>query len=272
MANNAKFGKLTVCFEEVTPEMATEYLTHNTHNRDRKKKSIQRYAKDMAEGRWIPGVCAIIFALDGTLIDGQNRLQAVVKAGVPAVFIIVRGVDMSAQAVVDTPSLRTTADVFRLSDVANHTTVGTVVKRYKAYQNQAFYNSTKEYSNIQTLEYYKEHPEEYDKASLIGIKYNRQYNSLSRGVFGALYMYLTIDLKHSKEDVLLFFDEISDSVPSTNDTVRTFRRYIRNMEATGIKRADDGRKVQYLCRAWNAWIKGQSLTKFSTEIDNLWFT
>ena len=271
MANNSKFGKLTVCFEEITPEMAKEYLTHNTHNRDRKNKSIQRYAKDMAEGRWIPGVCAIIFAEDGTLIDGQNRLQAVIKSETSTVFIVVRGVPMNAQAVVDTPSLRTTADVFKLSDVANHTTVGTVVKRYKAYQNKMFYNSTKDFSNIQTLEYYKELPDKYDEASLIGIKYNRQYNSLSRAVFGALYMYLTIDLKHSKEDVLLFFDEISDSVPSSNDTVRTFRRYIRNMEATGIKRADDGRKVHYLCRAWNAWIKGKSLTRFSTEVENLWF-
>ena len=268
MTNNSN---LSVGFETITPEMAKEYLLKNTHNRDKKKKSIQRYTKDMVEGRWIPGVCAIIFAEDGTLIDGQNRLYAVVNANVPITFIVVKGVPMEAQAVVDTPSVRTTADVFRLSDVANHSTVGTVVKRYQAYRSKMFYNSTKDFSNIQTLEFYKALSDKYDEASLIGIKYNRQYNSLSRGVFGALYMYLTIDLGHSVEDVLLFFDEISDSVPSSNETVRTFRKYIRNMEATGIKRADDGRKVKYLCRAWNAWIKGQSLTRFSTEVDNLWF-
>lgn len=60
----------------VTPELAAEWLNHNTRNREKRPKRIAAYARDMAAGRWRRSGEAIKFAPDGTLLDGQNRHPA----------------------------------------------------------------------------------------------------------------------------------------------------------------------------------------------------
>ena len=70
-------------FETITPQVASRYLLANTHNRPKKEKEIKRWAADMATGCWKLNGETIKFYEDGTLADGQNRLEAVVRAGVP---------------------------------------------------------------------------------------------------------------------------------------------------------------------------------------------
>ena len=65
----------------VTPELAAEWLTHNTHNRGLKPIAIKRFAEDMTTGDWQWNGESIRFAADGTLLDGQNRLHAIVDSG-----------------------------------------------------------------------------------------------------------------------------------------------------------------------------------------------
>lgn len=48
-----------------------------------KERAIQRYAQDMKAGKWLLTHEAIAFDINGHLIDGQNRLWAVVRSGVP---------------------------------------------------------------------------------------------------------------------------------------------------------------------------------------------
>lgn len=74
--------------EEITPEIAAEYLTHNVtegvqRNRRPTKNAIYRYAEDMKNGRWQLTPQGIAFFENGNLADGQHRLKAIVAAGVP---------------------------------------------------------------------------------------------------------------------------------------------------------------------------------------------
>ncbi|KAF7277615.1 hypothetical protein GWI33_002970, partial [Rhynchophorus ferrugineus] len=78
--------------ETITPDLARQYLAFNTHNRNVRSYRVKGYAADMRDGRWTLNGEAIKFSADGTLLDGQHRLQAVIEADVAVQMLVVRGV------------------------------------------------------------------------------------------------------------------------------------------------------------------------------------
>lgn len=108
-------SKPTASFVTVTPEMATRWLTRNTRNRVLRKAEVARYKRDMAAGKWRLDGSPIRFAADGTLLDGQNRLTAIVESNVTLPLLVVRGVAAEAQAVMDTGRKRTAGDALAIN-------------------------------------------------------------------------------------------------------------------------------------------------------------
>lgn len=100
---------------EVTPDMATKWLEGNTHNRGVRDTVVERYARDMKAGRWMLTHEAIAFDHDGTLIDGQHRLWAVVTSKSATRFMVARDADLLTQAVIDGSLPRTMVDVMKLA-------------------------------------------------------------------------------------------------------------------------------------------------------------
>ncbi len=79
--------------EKITPAMAEEYLKHNTNNyRAISDRRIKTYAADMRNGCWQVNGEAIEFAEDGTLLNGQHRLKAIIESGATVPILVVRGV------------------------------------------------------------------------------------------------------------------------------------------------------------------------------------
>lgn len=97
----------------ITPEQAEKMLRGNDNNRAIRVARVDRYARDMADGKWLPNGEAIV--MNGrTLIDGQHRLLACAKSGVPFKTILVTGVSLDAIHTIDSGASRSLADVLGL--------------------------------------------------------------------------------------------------------------------------------------------------------------
>lgn len=72
----------------ITPEIASEMLLRNQNNRNIKKDTLKKIVNDIKTGKWEMTHQAIAFDTDGNLIDGQNRLTAVVMAGIPVEMMV----------------------------------------------------------------------------------------------------------------------------------------------------------------------------------------
>lgn len=67
---------------KINPEIADALLEGNTRNRIVKTSAVSSYARMMSSGEWELSADPIAIAKDGkTLLNGQHRLQAVVKSG-----------------------------------------------------------------------------------------------------------------------------------------------------------------------------------------------
>lgn len=103
-------GQITSAIETITPEVAQTYLTSNTGNRPIHKRALAQYVDDIINRRWQTNGASIIFDINGTLVDGQHRLMAVVEANTPIDAVVVRGVPVGSFETIDIGKARTSRD------------------------------------------------------------------------------------------------------------------------------------------------------------------
>ena len=131
LVNNNKtkhnMSTLVTTVKAVTPELAAEILskleksqTEGTfRQRNARDRAIHRYAQDMKAGKWILTHQGIAFDDKERLIDGQNRLWAVVRSKVTVLMTVTTGVPhngkLTAMDVIDIGSPRTVAQAFQVS-------------------------------------------------------------------------------------------------------------------------------------------------------------
>ena len=112
---NEKSGKMLV-----TPEMAKEWLTHNTHNRPVSRTTVEKYARDMKAGKWFYTNQGIGFDVDGTLTDGQHRLLACIMADTPFECLVVWRLPVEAQKVIDSGNKRSIPQQLAMFDAVTN--------------------------------------------------------------------------------------------------------------------------------------------------------
>lgn len=97
-------------WELITPEVAEELLKHNVNNRNPRRDRIDKYARIMDLGEWAMTGQPIIVGSDGTVMDGQHRLMAVLRTGRSVWMLVVRGVDPRLMPMIDRGAARTGGD------------------------------------------------------------------------------------------------------------------------------------------------------------------
>lgn len=101
----------TVQFVRVSPEVASDWLARNIINRPLSPANIHAYAADMASDNWKLSSEAIKFTKSGKLVDGQNRLHAVIEAGKSVNLAVSTGEDDDIFDVLDSGKSRSGRDV-----------------------------------------------------------------------------------------------------------------------------------------------------------------
>lgn len=109
-------------FVIVTPQDATKILEGNAGNRKLRDRVVDRYVAIITAGNWQLSPQPIIIADTGRVLDGQHRLVAVERTGVPLPFTIISNVPESVFSILDRGAVRSTADALgidqKLAEVA----------------------------------------------------------------------------------------------------------------------------------------------------------
>ena len=103
----------------ITPPMASIMLRNNTENRKLDSRHVQFLADQILSGKWQNNGQTIVIADDGTLMDGQHRLSAIIKANRPTQLGLCTGAPKSAMSTIDNGKLRSTTDILTMNGCAN---------------------------------------------------------------------------------------------------------------------------------------------------------
>lgn len=111
----------------VTPEMAAQWLDKcNTHNRPVKWMRVKQYAGAIRRGEWKLNGDAIRFDINNVLLDGQNRLWAVVEAEIPITTLVATDLPSDTQDTMDSGIRRSFSDVLALRGEKNVSTLSSL--------------------------------------------------------------------------------------------------------------------------------------------------
>jgi hypothetical protein len=240
-------------FEAITPDIAHTWLGQNTHNRNIRGQTVDRFAEAMQRGEWQVNGDAIRFAKDGTLLDGQHRLAAIIKANVTITQLIVRGLDPMAQETMDVGGRRTLSDALRLrgerstNELANALTwLWRYRERTLAYKIHPTFQ--------QALALLQQEPGLRD--SLIHGERLRRKLHFSHGLGGFLhYIFAEID----PADADFFFDRlITGAGLLEEDPIYVLRRRMED-DALSVQRMEQYRMAAFFIKAWNAYREGRQV-------------
>lgn len=117
-SEEAQLGNMTLSIAVVTPEWAKAILDdQNIGNRSPKRLQQERITNDIRNGEWLTETAEFLkFDTEGTLIDGQNRLEAVVMSRQNVTMLIAEGLPTKAREVIDQGVKRSGADVLGWHD------------------------------------------------------------------------------------------------------------------------------------------------------------
>lgn len=110
--NNAA-SDLLVEIVDVTPDMAKGFLARSSGNRSMGPRSVKRYSQDMISGRFLT-YHPMGFTVSGRLIDGHNRCQAIIEAGVAVKTVVIRDLPEEIVDYIDQGVARTDKHVIEI--------------------------------------------------------------------------------------------------------------------------------------------------------------
>lgn len=258
--------KPSASFVSVTPDMAARWLNLNTGNRPFKKTKIAMYARDMSSGAWQITGEAVKFGWDGRLLDGQNRLAAIVQSGATVVTLVVRGLDPSVQLNMDSGAPRSPSDSLGFVGFTNTKDLAPVVSALMGWDTgfyrHAMVQSTPKFTRTELADGVGNYP---DLEEIVPwVKRSQRELPLPIGALGACaYKFMEIDADATTD----FYDRIQNlRTTGKGDPIRTLLKRVSD-ERLSKRRLWVATGIYFQVRAWNAFRDGESLGKFQIGSD-----
>lgn len=145
----------------INPKVAEEMLKRNISNRRLNIEHIRSLSKQMKDGKWLFDGAPIKFSSAGGLLDGQHRLNAIIRSKTSQKFLILTNIDSEAFKVMDTGRKRTSSDILGIKGYENTGGLSAAIKfilSHKKGLNAIKANDTKSITNTEILEFVEKNP------------------------------------------------------------------------------------------------------------------
>jgi hypothetical protein len=261
-ASTARKNRKPPSFElaTVTPELAAEWLEMNTHNRSIKWRRVKEFAGAIKRGEWVINGDAIRFDYNGVLLDGQNRLLAVISAKMPITTFVVFNLDPASQETMDQGSMRLFSDTLKLHGETNVNVLASATRwvfiwdRYTT-SGGAVDTRIDRPTNVQLLEFFNSHKSQLHAAvAEAGKVYARFHAAGPRAIVAtAWYIFSQIDSAACRE----FFTQWAEGAQlEIDDPIYALRRWMMNNQNRREKARGEV-VLAIIVKAWNAYRAGE---------------
>jgi hypothetical protein len=106
----------------------------NIANRPMNVRRVAAIVNAIVRGEWVENGDSIRFSKTGVLLDGQHRLEAIRKTGVPQPCIIVSELDDDVFTTIDTGKSRNSSDVFAIAGIKNYNTAAAITRMFMIWE------------------------------------------------------------------------------------------------------------------------------------------
>lgn len=247
----------------VTPVMAHVMLDHNSANRAIKLHAIGRYVEFLRNSEWLITSQTIGFSDQKVLVDGQNRLYAILQAKKPMRTWVIFGVDRNAFKVTDTGEKRRVNDALQIMGESSALNLGAALRGLHCYMigDWTFREPMTVFEGEDLL---KSHGRLRDSLRT-AMTAKAQLKALPVTAAAVChYVFSKIDRDMTDQ----FFNNLKWGTDLKRDDPEYVLRQIITQEPESIKHGGKALPYAMLIRAWNArrqkWIATKSMLKHGT--------
>ena len=238
---------------EIDPKTATEILSErNAGNRPPKPNKVQQFAADMANGKWGLTGDTIKFGNDGRLLDGQNRLSASVRAGIPFKTHVVFGIDPNLFGRMDIGKPRNAADVLHIAGFKYATTLAAAIRWAYLLDNDPYNRQTLQPEFV--LELARTKYEDIQPFLKHGRDINRHFGHPAGQAAALIYMFSKSDPKKADEFVEAWLKGRRNGKYQIIDTMQAL---LHSQKANNNGRIHELTRASIIVKAWNIFKVGQ---------------
>lgn len=265
----------------ITPKEAALWLdTKNSHNRPISQSTVDRYAQEMKQKRWVNNAQPIIFGKPSDrLLNGQHRLKAIVQSGVAVECTVTWGVPDAYFDTLDDGNKRSLADVFAISGEGNPALLSSGVRFLWVYATGQIATRDLRKGTIATKpvleDTLKKHPLLRHSTKFYSLLKQRPGGLLvSAGMaIGLHYLFALVDEKKADE----FFNVLQSGIGLTEGhPILALRARLISGKKESSSRLTNSATYFYIVTTWNAFATDQPLKRLAfvqdsppPEIENL---
>lgn len=240
----------------LTPDLAEVLLDRNPANRKISETLVESYSREIASGRWAFNGEPIIVSDTGELNDGQHRCKAVVEAGYPIDVILIVGVARDTRTTLDQGRVRTAGDFLSMDGniytnvLAAAASIAWGVRRRGMVPTGSWQRATKS----EVLDFVRENPGLAKSVVLVHMKGADAAGGKS--VLAATH-FLLKSTRHKDDADHFILSVITGSGLAAGSPIL----YVRNRMINERRMLRNADRVELLFKAWNAWKRGEKLTR-----------
>lgn len=255
----------------ITPAIAEKMIANNPMNRALRLGDIELYSRLMNAGLWKEYTGeAIQIAVDGSLLNGQHRLLALIKAGVKLNFLIITDLEKDVFTVLDSGMKRNASDVFHIAGVLNSSNTSTAIRRYfNLLSGNTMQRNHKNISSSELLALYNKRADFWTKSIQMSSNwYGKSQRLLKLTEICALFAFLR-DI--SEDDSFNFMDQLcSGNNLEVTSPIKLLRDKLLFSQMNKKFNLIPSVRTAYIFKAWNLYRSGESVKfiKFNSELDN----
>ena len=229
----------------ISPALAHEILEkRNDNNRNSRPTKIKRFAADLSNGFWMLTGDTIKFGSNGDLLDGQNRLRACVTSGVTMITHVVFGIDPVAFKFLDSGTVRTSGDTFKVAGVPSADIAGKATRWLMIFGN-ANMDRGVSIPNSDLFEHYQKRINQ-DMLQRAIIDAKKISRVIPTGTLAAMfYLFERKDAKTAK----IFAHDLEKEVRGG----RTLLNRLRNLRRDNGGRLNEKYATAFTVMTWNAY-------------------
>lgn len=243
---------------QLTPALAKALLARNVSNRNLRKPGVEKYCRDIANGGFHFNGASIVVSLEGNLLDGQHRSEAVLHTGVAIPAVIVFGVEDIARTTMDQGIVRKAGDYLAMLGHKNSTSLAVAGGFLWQYLKFGRIDQRKQPpTKSETLRTVEDHPNLEKSLLIVG---DRRARLLGGAAMLGFCHYIIAMKSGDRAAVEQFFLSLMSGEGLYDGDPILYARNRLIAERTNRRRAED--RIEIILKAWNAHRTGAKVRAF----------
>lgn len=259
-----EYDGIKIYVEEIGPERAKELLNKMPRNRTMNRANLSYIMEEMKRGQFMFTGETIIIDIKGNLINGQHRLESIIRTGKVYPFVVVDGVPQKVFDKLDSGRSRSTGDVLSSLGYKNAPQLATAVRTILLFQQKVYFKYSRadlakaKATTVDVVNFTKENPKilEYIGFSK---EVNAKFRNLAPANIAVLYWFFR---QKSVTMADYFFDKIATgdfkdaskqdkAIERTRNKITQYDANNRNKKQGGLSSSTLRDKMAIVILGWN---------------------